>query len=80
MYIFGCVFLLTSILIYFFKNEHSPNNFEEMAKNELEVNSKAQNLSIYHAYEIIWSLLKLKSVRRLALVFITANVSIFYIK
>jgi hypothetical protein len=74
MYIFGGVFLMTAILIYFFKNEHSPNNLEEIAKDAREDNVEAQKLSIFHAYKVIWSLLKLKSVRGLALVLLTANV------
>ncbi len=74
---FGFVFFLTSVLIYFFKNEYSLNNLEEMDKDEQEDSVNAQKLSIYHAYKVIWRLLKLKAIRGFALVLITANVCNF---
>jgi hypothetical protein len=75
MYIFGAVFLATSVVIFFFKNEHSKNNLEEIEKDEHDKSAEAQKLSLFHAYKVIWNLLKLKTVRRLVLVFLTVSVS-----
>jgi PAT family acetyl-CoA transporter-like MFS transporter 1 len=79
MYVFGVVFLVTAILVFFFKNEHSRNNLEEIAKDETLDTSQAKKMSLFSAYKIIYKLFKLRSVRLLLLTLFTANVTFIFI-
>jgi hypothetical protein len=70
MYFFGVIFLATAVLIYFFKNEKSPNHPEQ--------DEECEKLSFYKSYHIIWRLFSLRAVRELTLILLTINVLYFF--
>ncbi len=70
MYFFGIVFIITTALIYWFKNEQSEASLQD---DESEIET---NLSLYGSYKIIWKLLCMRSVREFCLIFLTARVSL----
>jgi hypothetical protein len=74
MYVFGAIYLVTAILVYLYKNEHSKNNLEAMESDEALESQSARKLSILNAYIIIYKLLKLKAVRLYVFILLTQSV------
>jgi hypothetical protein len=70
MYFFGVIYLCTSIFIFFFKSEYSKNRREAEISDE----PKDRRLSIFESYKVIMGLFKLKAVRELSFILLTANV------
>jgi PAT family acetyl-CoA transporter-like MFS transporter 1 len=63
MYIFGALFIITSLVILIFIKENDPH------KNENE------RLNLINTYKTIWALLKMKPIQSIALILLTVKVS-----
>lgn len=74
MYLFGVIFIVTSIFILLFKKEKT-NKIEENNKSDLK--SANTDLSMLQTYKVLYDISKIKAVRMLALILLTVRVSIF---
>jgi hypothetical protein len=63
MYFFGSLFIITAILIFFFKPEQTQ---AALAENEGYVETEKE-ASLYESYKVVWRLLNLKSLQEVAL-------------
>jgi hypothetical protein len=72
MYLFGAIFIITSFYILLFKKEKN-NKIEENNKSDLV--SSNTGLSMFETYKVLYNICKIKSVRLLALILLTARVS-----
>jgi PAT family acetyl-CoA transporter-like MFS transporter 1 len=63
MYIFGALFIITSLAILIFIKENDPHENEN------------ERLNLINTYKTIWALLKMKPIQSIALILLTVKVS-----
>jgi hypothetical protein len=74
LYGFAFIYLATSILVFFFKNEHNKNKPTDTSEDYEENNNNINNLSLLDSYKIIWRLLCKKPILDISLVLLTSRV------
>jgi hypothetical protein len=75
MIAFGLIFLVTSISILLFKRENNSFQRIEVKTTEIRIKEAHSKISLGSTYIMIWKIIKLVPVKKLAFILMTANLA-----